>query len=132
VGGRFCEPGCTCGRHAPTPERGHRISAAKKGHALTHGMTQHPLYVTWRNMLARCYNPNYTGYRYWGGRGVTVCPEWHDVVAFTAWIEEHLGPRPAGHALDRIDNEGRYEPGNVRWATRSQQNKNRRPVGTVV
>lgn len=58
-----------------------------------------------------------------GGRGITVHPEWVD--SFEAWFE-HVGPRPDGMSLDRIDNESGYVPGNVRWATRAEQQANRR------
>ena len=91
-----------------------------------HGLSEHPLYMTWANMLARCENPNQTHFEYYGGRGIKVCPEWHDVTAFVSWIENNLGSKPAGYSLDRINNEGDYEPGNVRWATRSEQQLNQR------
>lgn len=58
--------------------------------------------------------------------------EWRsDFRAFSAWIEENLGGRPDGHSLDRIDNDGNYEPGNLRWATKSQQSSNKRHVATL-
>ena len=124
-----CEPGCTCGRHTITAERRANISAAKKGQPLTHGLFGHPLYYTWHRMMARCYDPHYTNFKYWGGRGITVCDEWHDIQVFIQWMESEagIGLRPDGLSLDRIDNDGNYEPGNVRWATRSEQNLNRRP-----
>lgn len=78
-------------------------------------------------MLARCTNPAARSYRDYGGRGITVCPEWRaDFWAFVAYVADNLGERPDGHTLDRIDNDGNYEPGNVRFATRSEQNRNRR------
>ena len=131
---RACAPGCTCARHSPKPERGQRISAAKKGKRVTHGLTHHPLYFTWTRMMARCYNPLSTGYKYWGGRGITVCQEWHDVRHFIWWMEscEGIGWRPDGLTLDRIDNDGNYEPGNVRWATHYEQVHNRREYGSAV
>jgi hypothetical protein len=124
---KICEAGCTCGRHSPRPERGRRISEAKKGRALTHGLTHHPLYATWHNMMARCYNPNHRQFDQWGGRGITVAPAWHDVATYIAWVESTLGPKAPGMSLDRIDNDGNYEPGNLRWATKSEQSLNRRP-----
>jgi hypothetical protein len=96
----------------------------------THGQSKHPLFSTWRSMLARCENPENSGYRYYGARGITVCAEWHDARNFTTWIDANLGPRPDGRSLDRIDNNGNYEPGNVRWATASEQQRNTRRAVT--
>jgi hypothetical protein len=99
---------------------------------ITHGMWGHPLYVTWQGMMDRCYDPGATGYQYYGGRGIEVCAEWHDAGVFIRWVEVNLGSRPEGRTLDRFpDNDGNYEPGNVRWATWSEQNSNqRRGAGT--
>lgn len=66
-------------------------------------------------MLDRCDNPRSRRYRDYGGRGIAVCADWHDVRAFISYIERELGPRPPGMSLDRIRNNGHYEPGNVRW-----------------
>ena len=79
-------------------------------------------YTLWRSMINRCYNTKVQNYHYYGGRGIMVCPRWrHDYLAFLA----DVGRRPApGLSLDRINNDGNYEPGNVRWATRSQQARN--------
>ncbi|MFI5064092.1 MAG: hypothetical protein ACHP9Z_08965 [Streptosporangiales bacterium] len=94
---------------------------------LSHGLARHPLYDCWRNMLDRCESPADPGYANYGARGIQVCPEWHDVAAFAGWIEANLGPRPQGMTLDRINNDGNYEPGNLRWATHSEQARNQRP-----
>lgn len=89
------------------------------------GRSAHPLLGTWHMMIARCENPNHNSYRYYGARGVSVCPRWRaDFWAFVA----DVGERPAGCTLDRIDPEGDYEPGNVRWATPHEQRVNRRPA----
>jgi hypothetical protein len=77
-------------------------------------------------MLQRCENPASKDWHNYGGRGIGVCDAWHDVTAFISWMEENLGPRPEGMSIDRINNNGNYEPGNVRWATRSQQVRNSR------
>ncbi len=82
-------------------------------------------------MLQRCEDSGCKSYPRYGGRGIAVCAEWHDVVAFIAWIEANLGQRQEGLTLDRIDNDGNYEPGNVRWATRSQQQRNRDQANLV-
>jgi hypothetical protein len=92
----------------------------------THGLSGHPLYQTWCGMIARCEQPGSISYPRYGGRGIRVCAEWHDVTTFIGWVAANLGPRPAGHSIDRIDNDGNYEPGNVRWATRSEQSRNQR------
>lgn len=104
----------------------------------THGLTHHPLYHTWQMMLRRCENPDDDDYFRYGGRGIKVCDRWHDAVLFTGDIESEIGSRPEGrhpsghplYTLDRIDNDGDYEPGNVRWATQAQQALNSRPRGT--
>jgi hypothetical protein len=76
-------------------------------------------------MIARCYNPKHPKFRYYGGRGITICDEWrYDFAAFVAYI----GPKPSRHySIDRYpDNNGNYEPGNVRWATQKEQVANSR------
>ena len=96
--------------------------------ASTHGLYHHPLYPTWKDMLQRCENPRSSSYRWYGARGISVCERWHDPAVFIADIERLLGPRPAGMTLDRADNDGDYEPGNVRWADAVTQTRNRRLV----
>ena len=92
-------------------------------HVEKHGMVGHPLYVTWSVMRQRCFNPNATGYERYGGRGITVCDRWR--YSFSTFVAD-VGERPEGCTLDRINNDGDYEPGNVRWSTGSAQVKNTR------
>jgi hypothetical protein len=98
-----------------------------KGFGEAHGLSsKHPLYKTWLNMRRRCYDVGAHNYKHYGGRGIQVCEEWReDALAFVTWLEANLGPRPKGHTLDRLDNNGNYEPGNVRWATQAEQNANK-------
>jgi hypothetical protein len=126
------------GRHGPqTATHKANISAALTGKKLspehiasftTHGRTRDPNYSRHGAMMARCYSPTNWAYQFYGARGITVHEAWHDVATFCDWIAANLGPCPPGHSIDRIDNDCGYEPGNVRWATRSQQTINRRRI----
>lgn len=93
------------------------------------GKTTRPLYGTWCGIKQRCLNPKNQSYPNYGGRGVGVSPDWaDDYWAFEDWILEALGERPEGCTLDRVDNDGNYEPGNLRWATKLEQSNNARKV----
>jgi hypothetical protein len=90
----------------------------------THGMHGTSTYSIWVSMIKRCHNPKDTQYPNYGGRGITVCSAWRD--SFESFYAD-MGTRPNGMELDRWpNNDGNYEPGNVRWATRSQNGGNKR------
>lgn len=88
--------------------------------------SSNPTYSSWYSMLYRCNNPKATGWEYWGGRGIKVCPEWQESgLGFENFLRD-LGPRPEGYVLDRIDNDGDYCKDNCRWVDRSISNVNQR------
>lgn len=97
--------------------------------ATTHGLRDNKLYGTWLNMKARCYNSRRQDYVLYGGRGIGICESWRDDFKnFHDYVTKlpHFGEN--GRTLDRIDNDGNYEPGNVRWATGHTQSTNRRLI----
>lgn len=105
-------PSCGCwGRE--------RISEAKG----THRLTETREYVIWAGMKQRCRNSRSMAFPNYGGRGIQMCDRWAD--SFESFLED-MGNAPAGTSIDRIDNDGNYEPGNCRWATSATQIRNRR------
>lgn len=103
------------------------VEATKAGLNRSHGLSRHPLFHTWWNMIRRCEDPDEIGYARYGGRGITVCGSWHDVTTFIQDIEALIGTRADGMTLDRIDGNAGYEPGNVKWSSATEQAGNRRP-----
>lgn len=99
--------------------RAERMRAEKT----THGLYKTPTYNSWRSMLARCSDSTHRNFKDYGGRGITVCSRWRE--SFENFLAD-MGERPPDKSLDRIDTNGHYEPGNCRWATRTEQNRNKR------
>lgn len=125
-----CE--CSCGRQ--TVVRGNHIVngsvkscgclVGKVGEGFTsHGLSKNPVYSIWKLIKARCYNPNAGNYKYYGARGISMCGRWlHNPELFI----NDMGLRPEGYSIDRIDNDGNYEPSNCRWVDHKTQCQNRR------
>lgn len=117
---------CDCGNKVDRPAAqllsGRFTSCNCKKYSLD-GLSNTPTWRSWQGMMARCYHENVKSYADYGARGIKVCERWHDYKAFLA----DLGERPsAGHSIERQNNDKDYEPGNVVWATRLEQNNNTR------
>jgi hypothetical protein len=94
---------------------------SRSHHKFKHGMSKTNTYRTWAAMIHRCTQPSNRGYKRYGGRGIKVCDKWMEFSGFY----EDMGDRPEGCTIDRINNDGDYEPGNCRWATQTQQCNNK-------
>lgn len=95
------------------------IARTKHGHAKN--WTCSPTYRTWQSMLTRCFNPNADNYDRYGDRGITVCDRW---LMFENFLTD-MGERPKGTTINRVANDGDYEPDNCRWATKMEQENNK-------
>jgi hypothetical protein len=103
-------------------EQSKRISKANLKHGHNRKGNQSDTHKSWTAMIQRCTNPNYTDYMNYGGRGIAVCERWRSFENFLV----DMGERPKEKSIDRIQVNGNYEPSNCRWATRSEQQKNKR------
>ena len=115
---------CDCGKE--TVVRGDVLKRGTTqscgcGKGLKHGYFYEPWYSSYKAMMERCYLPTSGNYERYGGKGVTVCEEWHDITKFAEWVETS-GYAP-GLTIDRIDPAGNYEPSNCQWLTRSENSQ---------
>lgn len=133
----LCE--CDCGKKTVSCtanlKSGHTLSCGCLANKMrknglvhkTHGLSKRPSYKTWKHIKDRCLNPNSTFYKDYGGRGISIFEPWkEDFNTFYGYVSKLPHFEEKGYSIDRINNDGNYEPGNVRWATRIEQNNNTR------
>ena len=128
LGGWVKSCGCLASENGRS--RGLASKGAKyPGAGARHGMSHKPEHNAWAGMKQRCHNPRNKGFKNYGARGIFVCERWRD--SFEAFLAD-MGRRPTDeHSLERIDNDGPYAPGNVRWATSVEQANNKRDTHLV-
>jgi hypothetical protein len=125
---------CDCGKTAVVISTSLRLGQSRSCGCLhrellsarlkTHGKSHTTEYMSWHAMHQRCINDKHIAWEHYGGRGIKVCKRWQDFETFLA----DMGKRPEGLSLDRINNDGDYEPANCRWSSPKEQSNNRRPA----
>lgn len=114
-----------CSKHYARMKRNGDPNTLTRREYVFDGRSKHKLLKTYNGMITRCYNPNYTYYRLYGGRGIKVCDRWLDSINGFANFVLDMGDKPTEkHSLDRIDSNGNYEPTNCKWSTPREQASN--------
>jgi hypothetical protein len=133
---------CDCGTETVVPTSSLRTESTKscgcyrlevlRTGSITHGQSRTPEHYTYCHMKSRCLNPKNRGYKNYGGRGIQVCERWKGLDGFANFLAD-VGPKPGQrYSIDRIDVNGHYEPGNVRWALPKVQGQNKRSTRWIV
>lgn len=111
----------------------YELKPKRVGNHRTHGMTGSKIYRTWAHIKGRCYKETDKQYKDYGARGITMCTEWkNSFTVFYDYVSKLPNFNVHGYSLDRINNNGNYEPNNVRWADSKTQNNNKRNVHLIL